>query len=150
MQLDILPELPPNGGYENIITAIDVFSRYAFADLVSNPTAVDTEKVNIDIKTRHAFLHTLIKTEKAAFGLPSYTRSSGNTTHKFETNHNKTCTNNQGPRAGPCHNQNSFENGIGRIQETMAPIYTQCNPELQHDLPFQYFQILQYTKANIS
>ena len=31
MQIDLLPELPPSGGYENIITAIDVFSRYAFA-----------------------------------------------------------------------------------------------------------------------
>ena len=26
MQIDLLPELPPSGGYENIITAIDVFS----------------------------------------------------------------------------------------------------------------------------
>ena len=25
MQIDLLPELPPGGGYENIITAIDVF-----------------------------------------------------------------------------------------------------------------------------
>ena len=31
--------------YENIITAIDVFSRYAFAYPVSNPTAVNTVKV---------------------------------------------------------------------------------------------------------
>ena len=31
MQIDLLPELPPSGGYENILTAIDVFSRHAFA-----------------------------------------------------------------------------------------------------------------------
>ena len=31
MQIAFLPELPPSGGFENIITAIDVFSRYAFA-----------------------------------------------------------------------------------------------------------------------
>ena len=36
-QIDLLPELPPSGGYENIITAKDVFSRYAFAYPVSNP-----------------------------------------------------------------------------------------------------------------
>ena len=30
MQIDLLPELPPSGGYENITTAIDLFSRYAF------------------------------------------------------------------------------------------------------------------------
>ena len=27
MQIDLSPELPPSGDYENIITAIDVFSR---------------------------------------------------------------------------------------------------------------------------
>ena len=55
MQIDLLPELPPSGGYENIIMEIDVFSRYAFAYPVSNPTAVNTAKVIIDIMTRHAF-----------------------------------------------------------------------------------------------
>ena len=58
MQIELLPELPPSGGYENIITAKDVFSRYAFAYPVSNPTAVNTAKVIIDIMTRHAYLPT--------------------------------------------------------------------------------------------
>ena len=31
MQIDLVPELPPSGGYENIVTAMDVFSRYSFA-----------------------------------------------------------------------------------------------------------------------
>ena len=61
-----MPELPPSGGYENIITAIDVFSRYAFAYRVSNPTAVNTAKVIIDIMTRHAYLPTLIITDKGS------------------------------------------------------------------------------------
>ena len=64
MQIDLLPELPPSGGYENIITAIDVFSRYAFAYPVSNPTAVNTTKIIIVIMTRHAYLATLIITDK--------------------------------------------------------------------------------------
>ena len=59
-------ELPPSGGYENIITAIDVFSRYAFAYPVSNPKAVNTEQVIIDIMTRHAYLPTLIITDKGS------------------------------------------------------------------------------------
>ena len=66
MQIDLLPELPPGGGYENIITAIDVFSRYVFAYPVSNPTAVNTTKVIIDIMTRHAYLPTLIITDKGS------------------------------------------------------------------------------------
>ena len=28
MQIDLVPELPPSGGYENIVTAMDVFSRF--------------------------------------------------------------------------------------------------------------------------
>ena len=66
MQIDLLPELPPSGGYENIITATDVFSRYAFAYPVSNPTAVNTAKVIIDITTRHAYLPTFIITDKGS------------------------------------------------------------------------------------
>ena len=70
MQIDLLPELPPSGGYENIITAIDVFSRYAFAYPVSNPTAVNTAKVITYIMTRHAYLPTLIITDTEAFSSP--------------------------------------------------------------------------------
>ena len=66
MQIDLMPELPPSGGYENIITAIDVFSRYVFAYPFSNPTAVNTAKVTIDIMTRHAYLPTLIITKKGS------------------------------------------------------------------------------------
>ena len=75
MQIDLLPELPPSGGYENIITAIDVFSKYAFAYPVSNPTAVNTAKVIIDIMTRHAYLPTLphYNRQRKRFRLPSYT-----------------------------------------------------------------------------
>ena len=66
MQIDRLPELPPSGGYENIITAIDVVSRYAFAYPSSNPMVVNTAKVIIDIMTRHAYLTKLIKTDKGS------------------------------------------------------------------------------------
>ena len=31
MQIDLVPEIPPSGGYENIVTAMTVFSRYLFA-----------------------------------------------------------------------------------------------------------------------
>ena len=64
MQIDLLPDVPPSGGYENITAAIDVFSRYAFAYPVSNPRAVNTAKIIIDIMTRHAYLPTLIITDK--------------------------------------------------------------------------------------
>ena len=66
MQFDLLPELPPSGGYEKIITAIDVFSIYAFAYPVSNPTAINTAKVIIDFMTRYLYLPTLIITDKGS------------------------------------------------------------------------------------
>ena len=61
-----MPELPPSGGYGNITTAIDVFSRYAFAYPFFNTTTVNTAKVIIDIITRHAYLPTLIITDKGS------------------------------------------------------------------------------------
>ena len=36
MQIDFLPELPPSGGYENIVAAMGVISRYLFANPTSN------------------------------------------------------------------------------------------------------------------
>ena len=36
MQIDFLPELPPSGGYENIVAAMGVSSRYLFANPTSN------------------------------------------------------------------------------------------------------------------
>ena len=31
LQIDLVPELPPSVGFENIVTAMDVLSRYLFA-----------------------------------------------------------------------------------------------------------------------
>ena len=31
MQIDLVPELPFSGGYEKIVTAMDMFSRVLFA-----------------------------------------------------------------------------------------------------------------------
>ena len=36
MQIDLGPEISPSCGYENIVTATDVFSRYLFAYQTSN------------------------------------------------------------------------------------------------------------------
>ena len=64
MQIDLLPEFTPSWVYKNITAALDVFPRYAFAYPISNPTAVNTAKFIIDIMTRHAYLPTLIITDK--------------------------------------------------------------------------------------
>ena len=64
MQIDLLSNLPPSGGYENIITAMDVFSRYLFAYPVTDASATNTAKVIIDIKTKHTYLPTTLITDK--------------------------------------------------------------------------------------
>ena len=57
LQMDILPNLPPSGGYDNIITAIDVFSR------VTRITAPAVAKIIMDILCKHTYLPTTIITD---------------------------------------------------------------------------------------
>ena len=63
MQIGLLIEIPPSGCYVNIITAIDVLSRYAFAYRVSIPTAINAAKIILDIMTRHAYWFITIITD---------------------------------------------------------------------------------------
>ena len=51
LQFDLLPGLPPSGGYKNIVTAMDVFSRYLFAYPTSNEDAKTVATVIINIMT---------------------------------------------------------------------------------------------------
>ena len=64
MQIDFVPGLPPSSGYENIVTAMDVFSRYLFAYPTSNQDATTIAKVIINIMTKHAYLPTTLISDK--------------------------------------------------------------------------------------
>ena len=64
MQIDLLPNLPPSGGYENVLTAIDVFSRHLFAYPLADASAINVAKAPIDIMTKHAYLPTTLITDK--------------------------------------------------------------------------------------
>ena len=65
MQTDLVPELPPSGGYENIVTAMDMFSRYLFGHPTSNQDAKTNAKVLINIMTKHAYLTTTLMSDKS-------------------------------------------------------------------------------------
>ena len=115
MEIDLWPELPVSGGYENVFTAIDVFSRYAFAYPVANPTAVRTVKGVIDIMTRHAYVPTFIIIDERSVFLSHVIHEVAEilciilkhaTTEHVQTNH-------WDPRTGPRHNQEVFQKGIG-------------------------------------
>ena len=64
MQIDLVPVLPPSGGYENIVTAMDVLSRYLFAYPTSNQDATTIAKVINNIMTKHAYLPTTLISDK--------------------------------------------------------------------------------------
>ena len=64
LQLDIFPLDEPSGGYNAIITAMDVFSRYLFTYNVVKTDAPTVVRVIIDIMTRHAYLQTTVITDK--------------------------------------------------------------------------------------
>ena len=61
-----MPELPPSGGYENIVTAMDVFSRYLFSYPTSIQDAKTVPKVMMNIMTKQAYLPTTIISDKGS------------------------------------------------------------------------------------
>ena len=68
MQIDLVPELQPSGGYEDIVTAMDVFSRYLFAYPTSNQDAKTIATILFNIMTKQAYLPTtLISDEGTTF-----------------------------------------------------------------------------------
>ena len=78
MQIDLVPELPPSGGYENIVTAMDLFSRYSFPYPTSNQDAKTYAKAIINIMTKHADLATNFITGKgSAFVSHVFNESAG-------------------------------------------------------------------------
>ena len=66
LQMDVVPNLPPSGGYTNIITAMDVFSRYFFAYPVFKADAPTIAKVIMDIMCKHTYLPTKILSDKGS------------------------------------------------------------------------------------
>ena len=64
MLIDLVPGLPPSGGYENIVTAIHVFFRYLFPCPASNQDAKTVAKLIINIMTKHGYLPTILISDK--------------------------------------------------------------------------------------
>ena len=66
MQIDLLPNLQTSGGYQTVMTAIDVFSRHIVAYPLIEATAANVAKVIIDIMTKHSYLPTTVITDKGS------------------------------------------------------------------------------------
>ena len=56
MRIDLVPELPPSGGYENTVTAMDVFFRHLFAYKTSNQDAKVNAKLLNNFMTKLDYL----------------------------------------------------------------------------------------------
>ena len=64
MLIDLVLGLPPSGGFENIVTALDVFSRCLFAYPTSNQDPKTITIFFINIMTKHAYLPTTLISDK--------------------------------------------------------------------------------------
>ena len=64
MQIDLVPELPPSGSYENLVIGMDVYFRFLFAYPTSNQDDKTIAKVIINIKTKRAYLPTTLFSDK--------------------------------------------------------------------------------------
>ena len=64
MQFDLMPELPPSSVYENILTAMDVFSRFLLAYAASSQNAKTIAKAITNIMTKRADLPTTLISDK--------------------------------------------------------------------------------------
>ena len=68
LQIDLMLALPPSGGCQIIVTAMDVFYRFLFAYPTSNQETKTIAKVIINIMTKHAYLpRTLVSDKVSAF-----------------------------------------------------------------------------------
>ena len=68
MQIDLVPGIPPSGGYEKIVTAMHVLSSYLFPYPTSNKDTKKIANVIINFMTKHAYSPTpLISYECKAF-----------------------------------------------------------------------------------
>ena len=66
MQIVLVPELPPSGDYENLVTSIDVFPRYLFPCPTSSQDVKTVTKVVVNIMTKHAYFPTTNITDKGS------------------------------------------------------------------------------------
>ena len=63
-QIDWVPEPPPFSGFENKVTAMDMFSGYLFAYPTSGQEAKTIPRVKVKILNKHAYLPTMIISDR--------------------------------------------------------------------------------------
>ena len=64
MQIDLVPRLPQSGGYENFVTAMDVFFRFLLAYPTSNKDARTIAKTIVINMTKHVYIPTTLNSDQ--------------------------------------------------------------------------------------
>ena len=64
MQKDLVADLPPSGGYQNIATVMELSSRYLFAYHTTNKDAKIVAKLINNTMAKHAYLTTTLIFDK--------------------------------------------------------------------------------------
>ena len=66
LEVDIVGQLPKSGGYSYIVKAMDVFSKYLFAQVVTSPSAEVVAKTLMQWFMRHSYIPMGILTDKGS------------------------------------------------------------------------------------
>ena len=118
IQTDLLSNLPTSGGYQTVMTAIDVFSTYLFAYPLIEARASNIAKELFIIMTKNSILPTTLNIDKEfAFTSTIVAETAqilGTTLECATTKHSQTWKD-------ACNSQDKFENDIGGIPSSMEP-----------------------------
>ena len=106
MQIDLVREVTRSGGYENIVTAIDVYSRHLFAYPIGSQDTETVARDKISIITKHAFFAV-----DSPFGqgtgrcTPSFRTSSNFFKNYRRSCHDQTCADDWNAKTNTCITQ---------------------------------------------
>ena len=90
VQKDLVPEIPPSGSYENIVTAMDVFSKFLFGYPTSNQDAKTIARVIINVMSKQAYLPTTIISYMGSVFMSQVIKEKGQNSRNYTTTcHNK-------------------------------------------------------------
>ena len=118
MQIDLLPNLPLSGGYEN---ANDDFSRYLFAYPLTDASVINVAKVLFAIMTKHAYLpRTRFTDNKNCIHFHDYCGNYANFGNYTQMCNDLTSANNREIGANTCFTKDEPKNGMWGISLTMG------------------------------
>ena len=133
LQMDIVPFDDPSGGYNAVLTAMDVFSRCLFAYSVVRIDTRTVTRVLTDIITRHCYLPTtIINRHRISIYIRSNATNHQSLGNPAETRYHNTCSDDRYPGKDSHLPQRKSQNHDRGKTHNVAPIPTDGGIELQY------------------